>query len=136
MTDASEVMARIRELAPGSLVMLSVKRRGHDLEMTPVLGTRSEKDRRWKIVRGWIGVDAIELPASLRAHFGAPEDAGVLVSSVSEGSPAEDSGIQVGDVIYEVDGQPVPSAEALSEIVSDLIGIKNNRDVKEREQYD
>jgi serine protease Do len=125
---ASELMGRVREMAPGSLVTLSVKRRGHDLEMTPVLGTRSDKERRFRIVRGWIGVDAIELPASLRAHFGAPEDAGVLVSGVSEGSPADRSGIQVGDVIYEADGQMVTSAEALSEIVSEG-GVENTIDV-------
>jgi S1-C subfamily serine protease len=76
------------------------------------------------MVRGWLGVDAIELPASLRAHFGAPEDAGVLVSGVVEGSPAELSGIRVGDVLYEADGQPITSAAALTSLV-DLAGVEN-----------
>ena len=125
---AAELMARLRDLGPGSFVKLSVKRAGHDLEMSAVLGTRSEKGNRWKIVRGWVGVDAIELPASLRGHFGAPEDAGILVSNVSAGSPADRSGIRVGDVIYEADRQPVTSAEAFSEIVT-LGGVENSIDV-------
>jgi serine protease Do len=125
---AAELMARVRELPPGSFVTLSVKRRGRDLELRTVLGTRAELTKPRRMVRGWLGVDAIELPASLRAHFGAPEDAGVLVSKVAEGSPADDSGIRVGDVIYEADGQPVTSAEALSQFV-DEAGVQNTIDI-------
>jgi len=128
VSGASELMARIRELEPGSFVTLSVKRRGRNLEISTVLGTRPENTNRWKRVRGWLGVDAIELPSSLREHFGAPEDAGILVSRVSAGSPADDSGIRIGDVIYEADGQPVTSAEALSQIVSEG-GVENAIDV-------
>ena len=125
---AAELVAQVRELDPGSLVTLSVNRRGRDLELRTVLGTRPERTEPRRMVRGWLGVDAIELPASLRAHFGAPEDAGVLVSGVIGGSPAELSGIRVGDVIFEADGQPVTSAEALTAIV-DSAGAENSIDV-------
>lgn len=128
VSGAAELMARVRELEPGRFVTLSVNRRGRDLEMRTVLATRPENRASWKMVRGWLGVDAIELPASLRAHFGAPEDAGVLVSRVTEGSPAEHAGIRVGDVIYEADGQKVTSTEALSEFVSGA-GVDNDIDV-------
>ena len=128
VSGASELMARLRDLEPGSIVKLSVRRAGHELEISTVLGTRSENTSHWRMVRGWLGVDAIELPASLREHFGAPEDAGVLVSNVSEGSPADLSGIRVGDVIYEADGQPIASVEALSGIVS-AAGVENTIDV-------
>jgi serine protease Do len=124
----AELMARLKELEPGTLVTLSVDRRGRDLELRAVMGERPEKPNRGRIVRGWLGVDAIELPASLRAHFGAPEDAGILVSKVTEGSPAQDSGIRVGDVIYEADGRPVTSEEALTALV-DAAGAENTIDV-------
>lgn len=128
VSGAAELMARVRELTPGSFVTLSVNRGGHDLELRAVLGRRPEGAKLPHMVRGRLGVDAIELPASLRAHFGAPEDAGVLVSNVMEGSPADDAGIRVGDVIYEADGQPVSSAEALSEFVNEA-GVDNAIDV-------
>ena len=124
----SDLMARLREMEPGSFVKLSVKRGGRDLELSTVVGARPKRSDGWKIVRGWLGVEAIELPASLRAHFGAPEDAGILVSRVSEGSPADLSGIRIGDVIYEADGQPVTAAGALSEIVTEA-GVENTIDV-------
>jgi len=121
----AELTARLRAMEPGSVVTLSVRRGGQEFELRPVLSTRPESIR---LVRGWLGVEAIELPASLRAHFGAPQDAGVLVSAVSEPSPAFDAGIRVGDVIYEADAQPVSSGSDLSRIVSEA-GVENVMDV-------
>ncbi|HEX4825557.1 MAG TPA: PDZ domain-containing protein [Candidatus Polarisedimenticolaceae bacterium] len=120
-----ELMARIRGLEPGSFVTFSVRRGTDDFEVRSVLGTRPEHVR---LVRGWLGVEAIELPASLREHFGAPQDAGILVSAVAEQSPAYDAGIRVGDVVYEADGQPVGSLQELSKIASEA-GIDNVMDV-------
>jgi S1-C subfamily serine protease len=128
VSGAAELIARVSQMEPGSIATLSVKRGGHDLELSPVLGTRPDNTQRVKMIRGWLGVEAIELPASLREHFGAPDDAGVLVSNVVEGSPADDAGIRVGDVIYEADGQRVTSAGALSEFVSEA-GVENDIDV-------
>ena len=121
----AELMSRLRAMEPGSYVTFSVRRGTSQFETRTVLGTRPESMR---LVRGWLGVEAIELPASLRAHFGAPETAGILVSAVSEASPAADAGIRVGDVIYEADGQPVGSIQELSRYVSEA-GIETEMDV-------
>ena len=69
----------------------------------------------WKSIgRGYLGVQVLGLTPELRAHFGAPEDAGVLVSKVEEGSPAADAGIQVGDVLTAVDGKPIAGPQSLA----------------------
>ena len=39
----------------------------------------------------------------LRAHYGAPKDAGVLVAGVESESPAAKAGIQVGDIVTRAD---------------------------------
>jgi S1-C subfamily serine protease len=121
----AELMARLRAMEPGSFVTLTVKRDAREFEVKAVLDTRPESMR---LVRGWLGVEALELPASLRAHFGAPEDAGILVSAVSEASPAYDAGIRVGDVIYEADAQPVTSIRDLARLVSEA-GVENVMEV-------
>ncbi len=64
--------------------------------------------------RGFIGVQVTPMTPELRAHFGAPDDVGVLVSRVEEGGPAEAAGIQVGDILSAVDGEAVASARQLS----------------------
>lgn len=60
--------------------------------------------------RGYLGVGLVELTPELRTHFGAPEDAGVLVGSVEEDSPAAAAGIRVGDVLTSLDGEAVASS--------------------------
>jgi PDZ domain len=60
--------------------------------------------------RGFLGVRLSELTPELRTHFGAPEDAGAMVSKVEPGSPAEKAGIKVGDILTSVDGKDVKSS--------------------------
>ena len=60
--------------------------------------------------RGYLGVGLTELTPELRTHFGAPEDAGVMVSSVEPGSPADKAGLQVGDILARVDGKDVQTS--------------------------
>jgi len=60
--------------------------------------------------RGYLGVGLTELTPALRTHFGAPESAGVMVSEVADGSPADKAGLQVGDIIARIDGKDVKSS--------------------------
>jgi membrane-associated protease RseP (regulator of RpoE activity) len=69
----------------------------------------------WQFMgRGYLGVEVMPLTKELRAHFGAPEDAGVLVARVKEDSPAAVAGIQVGDVLTAVDGKPIAGPPSLA----------------------
>jgi len=60
--------------------------------------------------RGYLGVGLTEMTPELRTHFGAPESAGVMVSKVEPGSPAEKAGLAVGDVITRIDGKDVKTS--------------------------
>ena len=65
----------------------------------------------------FLGVQLSDLTAELRAHFGVPEDAGVLVGKVVDGSPAFRAGVEVGDIVTAVDGEPMDSASALARAI-------------------
>lgn len=65
----------------------------------------------------FLGVQLTVLTPELRAHFGAPEGQGVLVSKVADGSPAAIAGVRVGDVITALDGGAVRGAAGLSRLV-------------------
>ncbi|HEX5719720.1 MAG TPA: PDZ domain-containing protein [Thermoanaerobaculia bacterium] len=70
--------------------------------------------------RGFLGVGLTELTPELRAHFGVPEDSGVMVSSVEDGSPADKAGIRVGDIIASLDGKDVKSSWDIRSQVREL----------------
>ncbi len=67
--------------------------------------------------RGYLGVRLLEMTPELRAHFGAPKDAGVLVAGVEKDSPAAKAGVQVGDIITRADGERIESGSDLTRAV-------------------
>jgi len=60
-----------------------------------------------KVVRGYIGVGIQEVTPSLAKAFNVPAEKGALVSDVQSGTPGAKAGLQRGDVITEINGQPV-----------------------------
>jgi hypothetical protein len=76
--------------------------------------------------RGFLGVSLSEMTPELRTHFGAPEDAGVMVSSVEPGSPADKGGLEVGDIISRLDGKDVSSSW---EVYSRTRGLEEGQQV-------
>ena len=61
-----------------------------------------------------IGVSTTSLTKQLADYFGVAQGGGVLVSSVTENSPAARAGIKAGDVITEADGERVANASDLT----------------------
>jgi len=68
--------------------------------------------RDGRVVRGWIGVIPRDLAAAESAQYGMPEGS-VLVSQVYRDSPAGSQGVTPGDVITQVNGQPLRGAQDL-----------------------
>ena len=65
----------------------------------------------------FLGVQLSDLTPELRTHFGVPEDVGVMVGKLVDGSPAFRAGLEVGDIVTAVDGEPVASAPALARAI-------------------
>ena len=67
----------------------------------------------------FLGVELLDLTPELQKHFGAADEQGVMVSRVSEGSPAERAGIEVGDLLTAIEGNPVAHSWEVVEAISD-----------------
>jgi serine protease Do len=65
-----------------------------------------------------IGVSTMALTKQLADYFGIAGGRGVLVTSVTEGSPAAQAGVRAGDVITAVDGETVDSSGELSRVIN------------------
>jgi serine protease Do len=70
----------------------------------------------------WRGMDVSDITAEIARRFKINSEAGVIVVSVKSGSPAENSGIRPGDVIYEINRMPVKNTRDYSAAVDKASG--------------
>jgi S1-C subfamily serine protease len=63
--------------------------------------------------QGFLGVASMPVAIPERQRGGRSQDYGLLISQISENSPADAAGLLVGDVIVGFDGQPVQDGEEL-----------------------
>jgi serine protease Do len=67
-----------------------------------------------KITRGWIGVTVHPLDEDLARSLGLPGKQGAMVVNVVPDGPAARGGVQRGDVILRVEGQPIEDSRDLT----------------------
>ncbi|MBV8783942.1 MAG: DegQ family serine endoprotease [Gammaproteobacteria bacterium] len=70
------------------------------------------------VTRGKIGVTIQPVTQGLADSFGLPQPEGALVSSVEKGGPGERAGIEPGDVILKLNGQPLNDSGELPVLVA------------------
>jgi serine protease Do len=58
-----------------------------------------------------LGIEVQNLTPEIAKQLGVKKDAGIVVTQVEPGSPAEEAGIQTGDVIKQVNRKPVRDVE-------------------------
>lgn len=73
-----------------------------------------------KVSRGWLGVVIQEVNKDLAESFGLDKPAGALVAQVMQDGPAAKGGLQVGDVILSMNGQPIIMSADLPHLVGGL----------------
>jgi serine protease Do len=73
-----------------------------------------------KVVRPWMGIAAFTVDAQVSAYYDLTVDSGVLITDVVSGSPADQAGLQPGDVITAVNGQAQTDAGNLMNYINTL----------------
>ncbi|MEX2493680.1 MAG: Do family serine endopeptidase [Nitrospirales bacterium] len=74
-----------------------------------------------KVVRGWLGVSIQDLTPDLQDQFESPDLQGALVSEVINDSPAQQAGIQRGDIIRQFDSKTVKDTHHLRSLVAESV---------------
>jgi Do/DeqQ family serine protease len=92
--------------------------------------------RDGQVVRGWVGIEPMELTAELAETFGLPKQSeGVIVTGVLQNGPAANAGLRPGDLLLKVAGQPVKNVgELLTQIASLTPGTAAKLEVMRRNQ--
>ena len=71
-----------------------------------------------KVVRGFLGINIVNVDADRAAAFDLKAQEGAFVESVEAGKPAEKAGVRPGDTIVKVDSVPVKDTRDLIGYVS------------------
>lgn len=84
------------------------------------LGVAHKLVNSGEVQRGLLGIIPGDLNQELAESFDLESTEGAIVNQVQEDSPAEEGGLQHGDVIVEIDGAPIESARQLRLMVSQM----------------
>jgi Do/DeqQ family serine protease len=76
------------------------------------------------LVRPWIGASSSTVTSDMAKALKLDRPAGAIVDDIWKGGPADRAGIEPGDVIVEVDGQPVFDKQTLQY----RVGVNNDGD--------
>jgi serine protease Do len=71
-----------------------------------------------KVTRGWLGVSIQEVTDDIAKSFKLKDAKGALVAEVMEGTPAQQGGMERGDIITSFDGKEVETPNDLQRIVA------------------
>jgi serine protease Do len=122
-TDGVEQFRRqVAAYMPGQAIAVVVVRDGKRLNKTVKLVEFPEDEPQAQARPGdeedgtWLGLSVRNLTDEERAELKL-ESGGVLVTSVESGSAADEAGLQRGDVILQVAGEPVSGATAFGRAV-------------------
>jgi serine protease Do len=66
-----------------------------------------------KVVRGYLGVHIQDVTPDLATAFGLKQGGGVLIGDVSPDTPAAHAGLKKGDVILQINGEPIDARNQL-----------------------
>jgi serine protease Do len=71
-----------------------------------------------RVSRGWLGVNIQPLTDDLAGSFGLDDTKGVLIADVLADGPSAEAGLEPGDVVTHIGGQPVTGTSELMNAVA------------------
>jgi serine protease Do len=117
IVNGSALQVAVSEMTPGTKIELGVTRDGKPVTLNLTVGQYhgngevAVSDNQNGTQKGKLGLSVSDLTQDARQQNNIPDGVhGVLVQNVRPESPADNAGIQPGDVIQEVNRQPATSA--------------------------
>jgi len=133
IANGSALQVSVSEMVPGTKITMGVIRDGKpetlDLTVGQFHGNSevASNDSQDGPQSGKLGLAVSNLTAETRQQFNVPDQVhGVVVQNVRPASPADDAGIQPGDIILEVNRKPADSA---SQFANEVHQNKDGKDL-------
>jgi serine protease Do len=119
VTDSGTLQVAVSEMSPGTGIALGIMRSGQPMTLHVTVGEFHAKGTEvadndggnGTPQTGKLGLAVGDLNADTRQQINAPDSLhGAVVENVRPASPAEDAGLQPGDVVLQVNRKPTSSA--------------------------
>jgi serine protease Do len=128
--NATQLRLMIADTAPKTSVKVSLLRQGKTMDVTVTLAekpkTPQEQAPEQESPEGQtsekLGLSLQELTPDIAGQLGYEKEKGALVADIAPGSPAEDAGLQRGDLIKEVNRVPVQSVKGFEKAIKSYKG--------------
>ncbi|HEX2331473.1 MAG TPA: S1C family serine protease [Candidatus Angelobacter sp.] len=110
-------------VAPGGAIMgintAGLHRQGITIPASTVERVAQELLEKGAVERPWLGLamQPVPFPESLRSRLNLNASQGLLVAHVEPSGPADKAGVLLGDLLYEIAGQPVPDTDRGQEVL-------------------
>src|SRR5271170_3228501 len=130
VADAGQLQMTVGQKRPGETIHLQVVRDGKPMNIAVTLealgGDKGVETAGNEHGKGRWGLSLADLTPDVRNELQAqPSVHGAIVEDVKPGSPADNAGLQRGDVIMEVDRHAVKSA---ADVAQNLSSVPNGQD--------
>ena len=120
VTDTRTLAISVAAIPAGRAVPMQVLRDGQEMTVSITIGTEQAQQKiaskagPRRSMGANVGLELSPLTQEHRQELGLDMPGGVLVENVRPGSPADQSGLQVGDVILGIGGRAVSSPDDAS----------------------
>jgi serine protease Do len=126
--DATQLRLMVAEMQPGTRVKIGLLRQGQPKDIMVALAERpqaaqekgAEQEPPEEKGSSRLGLALQELTPDIASQLGYDNEKGALVADVTPGSPAEDAGLQRGDLIKEVNRQAVQSVKDFEKAIREF----------------
>ena len=118
--EVPELQKRVAALAPGDSIRLTVVRERGPIGVTVTIGEMPGDEPAvagGSQEEGW-GLTVEAVGSELAQRLGLLSPRGVVVTNVAPGSPAARSGLDAGDVILEINRQPVADVASFRQLLA------------------
>ena len=113
--DSRDLSQRIAQVSVGQKITLKVIRKGKERKFSVKIAKRTEEKEtlasKKPVEEAELGMTVSPLTPDLAREFAVSEDEGVVVVSVEKDSPADKADVQPGDLILEMDHEPIKDME-------------------------
>jgi len=127
VSDSGQLQVEVGETSPGTKIQLGVERDGKNLSVPVTLEAMGSRDHQGEESSDaghgkprW-GLGLSDITPDLREQLQAPGDVhGAVIDRVTPGSPADDAGLQRGDIIVSVDRHETETAADAQKALSNV----------------